>query len=277
MAQTMTGEEMRWRAEENLREAFRAMARHAVEGAILEVEGACYIASGIPAAFFNPVFLLRLPDDIDGFLARTRAFYDARGSLPWTLVQVQDEGDEPLLSSARLNDVGLVEAGGVPLLVRYARYADALGRGARGISVVRVEGGLGIGHHRDVLAEAFGLPGYVTEMLIPELPPPPLRLYVAYCEGQAVGTVSLFDAGGVGGVYNLGTHPAFRGRGVGRALLAHVLEEAQWECGLNECVVQASRQAVPLLQWAGFEPLATCARFVEPKHLPPGAVKSQAR
>lgn len=273
---TMAWDELRWRAEENLREAFRAMARYAAEGAVLEVDSACHVATGIPNAFFNPVFLQRPPDDVEGFQRRARAFYQARGGLPWTLVQLQGEGEEPMVSPARLLDAGMVAAGAVPMLVRSTQRGDSWPRVQRDISIERVDCADTLNDHRETLAEAFGLPGYVTEMLIPDIPPPVLRLYVAYRDGQAVGTAGLFEAGGIGGIYNLGTHPGCRRRGVATALLRHALDEACWECGLSECVVQASRMSLPLFLSAGFEPAATCARYAEVQHLPPGEARKRS-
>lgn len=263
------------------------MARYAVDGAILEVEGACHIATGIPNAFFNPVFLQRggAPDDLEGFQRRARAFYQARGDLPWTLVVSRyEEEDEPQLSSDRLMDAGMIPAGSVPVLVRStagSRMSGSMGNdllplSRRGVLVERVEDLETLAEHRDVLAEAFGLPSHVTDLLIPELPPPTMRLYVACREGEVVGTASLLETSGVGGIYNLGTHPSYRRQGIATALLRHVLDEACWECGLTECVVQAPRASLPLFRQMGFAPLGVCLRYVEPQHLPPGEGKKRS-
>ena len=280
----LSSAELRWRAEENLREAFRVMARYAADGAVLEVDGACHVATGVPSAFFNPVFLTHgvPPDDIDGFQRRARAFYQARGGLPWSLVLTIGDDEEPLLAPERLRDAGMTAAGSVPLLSRATTTArgDSRGNGTRrpnrAVVVERVEDKELLAEHREVLAEAFGVPGFVTEMLLPDLPPPTMRLYNAYLGGEPVGTISLFDAAGVAGIYNVGVLPAFRREGIASALLRRVLDEAGWEWGLAECVVQAPRPAVPLFRAHGFERLADCARFVEPRHMPPGEGKKRS-
>jgi GNAT superfamily N-acetyltransferase len=269
-------DELRWRAEENLREAFRLMARYAADGAVLEIENACHVATGIPNAFFNPVFLYRAPDDLEGFQRRVRAFYEARGGLPWTLVVPQYEDGPPVIGDDRLRDAGMITAGIVPMLARGTQRGMNWPRFHTEVVIERVEDNDTLSDHREVLAEAFGLPGYVTEMLLPDIPPPVMRLYVAYLSGEPVGTVSLFESAGVGGIYSLGTHPGYRRRGIATALVRHVLDEACWECGLSECVVQASRLALPLFRATGFERLAVCARYVEPQHLPPGEGKKRS-
>lgn len=253
-----------------MREAFRVMARNAAEGAVLEVERACMIATGVPNAFFNPVFLYRAPDDVDSFLRRTQAFYEARGGIPWTLIVPHRDFDDPMLPAGRLLDAGLLSAGMAPLLVRSTQRNENWPRFHPQVMVESVQDMATLFEYRETLAESFGIPGYVTEMLIPELPTLSMRLYVAYLGGQVVGTAALFDSSGIGGIYNLGTHPAFRKRGIATTLLRHILDEACWEFGLSECTLQASRPALSLLLTMGFERLGICHRYVLPEHLPPG-------
>ena len=270
--------ELRWRAEENLRDSYRTMARCSADGAVMEADGAYHIATGVPNAFFNPVFLNPLyapPDDVDGFLRRVRAFYAARGGLPWSLLLPHYDDSEPTLTCERLADAGVVAAGSVPLLTRPTpRSRDTL-RGNRDIHIERVGDGETLSDHRGVLGEAFGLPGYVTEMLLPDLPPPTTRLYVAYLGREAVGTASLFESAGVAGIYNVSVMPAYRRKGTATMLLRHVLDEACWECGLSDTITQAPRLVWPLFRALGFRRLGICTRYVEPKHLPPG--ESQKR
>ncbi len=259
-----------WRAAENLREAFRVMARNAADGAVLEIERACLVATGVPNAFFNPVFLYRPPDDVDSFLRRVQAFYEARGGIPWTIIVPHWDLDEPMLPAGRLQDAGLMSAGMVPLLVRSTQRNENWPRFHPQVMVESVQDTSTLFEYRETLAEAYGIPGYVTEMLLPEIPPPTMRLYVAYLGGQVVGTAALFDSSGIGGIYNLGTHPAFRKRGIATTLLRHLLDEASWEFGLSECTLQASRAVHPLLLTMGFERIGICHRYVLPEHLPPG-------
>ena len=269
-------EELRWRAEENMRESFRFLARGATEGATLEVDNACHIATGIPNAFFNPVFLYRAPDDMEGFQRRARAFFEARGNLPWTLIVTRNSDAPPLISEERLKDAGMISAGMVPLLWRPTPRDARWPRFHPDVTIERVEDPDLLSDHREALAESFGLPGYVTDLLIPEMPPPPLRLYVAYLAGDPIGTAAIFEAAGVAGLYNLGVNPAYRKRGIGSALVRHALEEACWECGLSDCIVQSPRATLTLFRRLGFEPLTMCIRYVEPQHLPPGEGKKRS-
>lgn len=267
--------DLRWRAEENLREAFRFLARGSVEGATLEVDGACHVATGLPNAFFNPVFLYRAPDDVEGFQRRARAFFEARGGLPWSLVVMREQDAAPHITEERLRDAGMVPAGIVPLLVRATPREAEWPRFHPEILIERVEDWDTLSDHREALAESFGLPAYVTDLLIPNMPPPPLRLYVAYLAGEPIGTAAVFEGAGVAGIYNLGVHPLYRRRGIGAALIRHALDEACWECGLSECTAQVPRAVLPLFRRLGFHTMALCARYAEPQHLPPGEGKKR--
>ena len=268
-------DELRWRAEENMREAFRFLARGATEGATFEVDNACHVATGIPNAFFNPVFLYRAPDDVEGFQRRARAFFEARGGLPWSLILTRS-GDKPaLISEERLKDAGMIPAGVVPLLSRPTPRDSRWPRFHPEIVIERVEEADALSDHREALSESFGLPAYVTDMLIPEMPPPSLRLYVAYFAGEPVATAAIFEGAGVAGLYNLGVHPSYRRRGIGSAMVRHALDESCWECGLAECVLQAPRVTLPMFRRLGFEPITMCIRYVEPQHLPPGEGKKR--
>jgi GNAT superfamily N-acetyltransferase len=275
---TVRAYEVRWRAEENLREAFRVMARCAADGAILETDGVCHIATGIPNAFFNPVFLPRTslpPDDIGAFQARARAFYAARGGLPWTLLLPAYEGEEPVLSPARLQDAGMMLAGTIPLLTRPATRARDLLPGNRYISVEPVRGDDLMCDHRRIVAESFGLPPYIVDLLMPDLPAPTMRLFVAFDGEDPIGTISLFEAAGVLGIYNLGVRPGSRRAGVGTMLLRHALNLGAQTSGAEDFVVQAPRAVLPLFRAMGFRRLGVCARFVEPQHIPPAEGKKR--
>jgi ribosomal protein S18 acetylase RimI-like enzyme len=93
--------------------------------------------------------------------------------------------------------------------------------------------------------------------------------FVAFSKGEAAGALSLFHNGPfsknkVGGIYNVGTFPAFRGRGVATALLYHLVDVAR-RLGLASLILQTRHRgpAQPIYERVGFR-----VRFVRDWYLP---------
>ncbi len=79
----------------------------------------------------------------------------------------------------------------------------------------------------------------------------PLRFSLALLEETPAAAVEVTFANGVAGVYNLSTRAAYRGRGIGAALLAHALLEAR-AAGFRQAFLQASTAGAGLYRRLGF-------------------------
>ena len=80
-----------------------------------------------------------------------------------------------------------------------------------------------------VFIEAFSTPSWLEELnriAAKMVKHPNCTLYLARYKGTAVGVAAKYSAEGVSGLYCLGTTPKLRNRGVGSALVAHVINEA---------------------------------------------------
>jgi len=80
-----------------------------------------------------------------------------------------------------------------------------------------------------VFVEAFSTPSWLEELkrIAEEMVKhPSCTLYLARYKGTAVGVAARYSVEGVSGLYCLGTTPKLRNRGVGSALVAHVINEA---------------------------------------------------
>lgn len=104
------------------------------------------------------------------------------------------------------------------------------------------------------------------------LPHPAGLHYVGLLDGKPAGALSLFFENGLGGVYNVGTFPAYRGQGVASALLLHLLVVAR-RLGLEQLMLQTLHHgpAQPIYERSGFR-----THFVRNWYLPaaPGGIWS---
>jgi GNAT superfamily N-acetyltransferase len=72
-------------------------------------------------------------------------------------------------------------------------------------------------------------------------------------DGYAVAGAWSFLRGGDCGIYAVGTVPEWRRRGLARALMEHVLADAQHR-GARTATLQSTRMGLPLYNSLGFEP-----------------------
>lgn len=77
------------------------------------------------------------------------------------------------------------------------------------------------------------------------------RNYVAYLGGQPVGVGTLFCRGPMAGIYNMGTLPAHRGRGVATAIMAACLQDAR-ELACTHVGLTPTVAGRPLYERLGF-------------------------
>jgi GNAT superfamily N-acetyltransferase len=97
--------------------------------------------------------------------------------------------------------------------------------------------------------------------------------YLARVRGEPASSMSLFFMDGLGCAYNVGTFPAFRGRGIAATLLLRLIQDAT-ALGIHTLFLQAVEQgpAQPLYERIGFR-----TQFVRAWFLPqaPGGIWSR--
>lgn len=93
----------------------------------------------------------------------------------------------------------------------------------------------------------------------------PLWLYVGYLEEVPVATAEVTLGGGVAGLYNVSTLPAYRRRGYGTAITLRPLLDARAQ-GYRAAILQASAEGVSIYTRLGFEPFGQITEYK-----PPGA------
>ncbi len=114
----------------------------------------------------------------------------------------------------------------------------------------------------DVAAEAFGIPAAMVEAIYTPavLATPGLHLYLARAGRAAVSTAIAYSDGRTVGIFNVGTPPAWRGRGFGAAVSWHACAEA-FASGARLAWLQASALGEPVYRRLGFRQVETYVLF----------------
>jgi ribosomal protein S18 acetylase RimI-like enzyme len=114
----------------------------------------------------------------------------------------------------------------------------------------------------------FALP-YQTARLIytpAELWAPPMRGWIGYFQNRAASIATVVIGGGVAGVYSVGTLPELQGRGFAETLVRHALDETRQESGVEESILQSTRQGLRLYLNMGYRVVTNFAVYLRESH-----------
>jgi len=114
-----------------------------------------------------------------------------------------------------------------------------------------------------VLVEGGIAPDVARRLISPSFAADPeVQLFVGRLDGRPVGTSIAIRSGGVSGVYNVGTRPQARRRGVGTALTwAAVAAGRAWGCDV--VVLQSSPMGLSMYSETGFRTVAPYTIFTK--------------
>lgn len=211
-----------------------------------------FVATGLPAAFFNGVFAAGPVDDPDQLIADATAFMAERG-VPW-LLWVREGVDDALLDAGRR--AGLTDAGGplamaLPAIPKIPPLPDGLE-----IAVVRDVAGLEVA--RDLCARGFEVPREFLDVFVAEsmLDDPSVVMVTGSVDDVPVSTALVGVTGTTAGIYNVATPPEHRRLGYGEALTwAAVAEGARLGC--DHSTLQASPMGAPVYRRMGYLDVGT--------------------
>ena len=110
----------------------------------------------------------------------------------------------------------------------------------------------------------FGMPDFLFESFrefYRGLDAEKLVNVLAYLDGEPVACGSTYLTGRTAGVYNIATLEAFRGRGIGYAVTAWLMNDA-YERGCTETILHASPDGFPVYERLGYETVCTMPQMV---------------
>jgi hypothetical protein len=234
------------RCHANYAECLRVIAR-LLGGAIEEEDGAALIATGLPAAMFNPVMVFQTPAEPRALIERARYFYGRRG-LPW-LIRAAGTATAPIAQAAA--ESGLHASSPVPgmLLDPLAGTPPVV----PGFEIRPVADERALDTYLEVLGDGFGIPREMTALLFTPAWFETLdcTFYLGYLEGEPVATGMRFTSHGIAGVYNISTLPGRRKRGLGEAITWRSALDGLAE-GCVASSLQASEMGFPIYARMGF-------------------------
>ena len=211
-----------------------------------------FVATRLPAAFFNGVYATAPVDDPDQLIAEATAFMAELG-VPW-LLWVRDGVNDALLDAGRR--AGLTDAGGplamaLPAIPEIPPPPDGLE-----ITVVRDAAGLQVA--RDLGARGFEMPREFIDVLTAEsmLDDPTVVMVTGSVDDVPVSTALVGVTGSTAGIYNVATPPEHRRRGYGEALTWAAVTEGR-RLGCDHSVLQASPMGAPVYRRMGYVDLGT--------------------
>ncbi len=252
--------------EENLRATFAVFSRARPDGAVRQFSGLAAICSGVRFSTFNAVLLTSPVESAEELCGRIEpaAGYFRERDLPWSLWLCEEWLQGRLRKRARR----VLEQAGLRLLIEMpGMAAGRLRPPSRPLPplVFRpVQEEAARQAFQFLMSAAFEVPAAVASQIYgaEQTWQDGLTGWVAYWDGCAVATAATRVAGGVIGLYAVGTLPAFRRQGCAEAIVRHALGRAQAASGLEESVLQSTAAAVSLYQKLGYRSVARYSVYV---------------
>lgn len=249
-------------ADVNLAGAFANIGRHG--GEVGGSPDCPFVATGLPAAFFNGVYPTGHVDDPDQLIADATTFMAAR-NVPW-LLWVRDGVNEALLDAGRR--AGLTDAVG-PLAMALPEIPEPPPRpDGLAITVVRDADELEVS--RDLQARGFEMPREFVEVLAAEsmLDDPTLAMVIGTVDEVPVSTALVSVTGTTAGIYSVATPPEHRRNGYGEAATWAALAEGR-RLGCDHSILQASPMGAPIYRRMGYLDLGPYVQLAsEPPPVP---------
>lgn len=226
------------------------------------------VDSTVPSDSFNCVIvrdLRGLEDEGAREIAGICADFNAAGrpAAWWTCDGLREQFVAPELEKHHFiedeTDVGmLADLASIPQAVVPAGFEIRLVNSAEGV--------LEFGGLLASLTDAHTLAYYTAISRLDGLGSGPMRLFLGFFQGRAVGTASLFLDGETGHIFDVSTSDALRGRGLGTAMMRAVLEYAR-DTGARRVGLQASEEGLGVYRRMGFEEVCVFRVYSNKGHI----------
>lgn len=250
--------------EENWVAAYCDMFRHWERGRVHEAPGLLWYGCDEPNPQLNGVIHTACTvAEIDPSIALVLADFRSRG-VParwWTFPSTQPDD-----LGRRLEAQGLVRESDLPGMAIDLRAVTERPLSA-GVTITQVESAAEMDQFVQIYATCFG---YSVAFAAAQREiygattlgrgAAPWRHYLAWLDGQTVGSCTAYLGAGVVGLYDVATMPQARGRGIGAAMTVAALVGARTE-GFHAGILQATAMGRPVYERLGFETVCSFGQY----------------
>jgi hypothetical protein len=232
-------------------EAWRRFGRM-TRGSIEESDGVTRIATGLPQAHFNQMFVTEPPRDPEGVIGAGRSFF-ARQGVPWSLIILDDGRGEAAPLEQAAEAAGL-ELSAINPGLGLAPLPTEERAPVEGLSVRVVDTPEDLAVYAKVLTEGFES---APDELLPFNRPESLReldmtRYLGRVDGEPVATGLRITANRVAVIFNVVTRSPWRRRGMGEAITMRAARDGLAE-GCVASFLQSSVMGFSMYLRAGFQ------------------------
>jgi ribosomal protein S18 acetylase RimI-like enzyme len=252
------------RVEENLRVAMRCYARVSVIGETREYPGVTVTSSGLNCAVFNSA-MLTLPvadSEFQRTLLQAKVHFEER-RLGWTFWLCEDLLASGLQRRVRetLRNANMCVIAEPPGM--YAARLQPPIRTAK-LEIRPVNDATTREEFAHLSSTIFTLPYQTARMIYTPaaLWTPPMRGWIGYFQNRPASIATVVIGGGVAGVYSVGTVPDLQGRGFAETVVRHALAETRKNAGVEESVLQSTRQGLKLYLSMGYRVVTNFAVYL---------------
>ncbi|HEY3839227.1 MAG TPA: GNAT family N-acetyltransferase [Bryobacteraceae bacterium] len=243
--------------EENLRQSFRILARARERSDVREVDGVSIASLGATFQMFNAAFLnsyVADEADLERRIAAAAAGFAAR-RIHWAFWMCDAFLDRRLQRKAEriFGRMGLTLSSELPAMA--AESLVVPWRRLPKIDICPVRDEAARRAFCQIGAVCFHVPlAWFEEVFDARMSDrPDFVAWLAYVNGEPVATAATVIAAGAIGVYNVGTLPGHRGRGIGEAIVRYAIDQAKQKAGTNRTVLQSTSFGYDLYRKMGYK------------------------
>jgi GNAT superfamily N-acetyltransferase len=242
--------------EQNLRQSFRILAAARERADVCEVDGLSIASLGATFQMFNAAFLnsfVRDESDLDQRISTAAAHFSKR-NIDWAFWMCDSFLDRRLQRKAErmFSRMGLTLSSELPAMA--AESLVTPWRRPPRIEIVPVSDPDSRRAFCEIGAVCFHVPLLWFEEVFDErmAERSGFVAWLAYLNGEPVATAATVLAANAIGVYNVGTLPGHRGRGIGEAMIRYAIDHARKASGINRTVLQSTSFGYELYRKMGY-------------------------